>query len=100
MIRLQLATLALARAADGNPVISTATIMLFSLMFNLLAGCVETLIWGERFVHWLDPLFLLFWIGYSAYAVWMCAVHNASKPGGEAHNLKVTGAAPEQGETK
>ena len=72
-------TLALAKASNGNPVISTATVMLFFVMFNMLEAGIEKLIFGERFEHWLDPFFMLAFIAYSAYAVWWCAVFNGSK---------------------
>lgn len=79
MNQLEKFTLALARASNGNPVISTATVMLFFVMFNMLEAGVEKLIFGERFEHWLDPVFMLAFIAYSAYAVWWCAVFNGSK---------------------
>lgn len=79
MTQLQKMTLALAKASNGNPVISTATVMLFFVMFNMLEAVIEKLIFGERFEHWLDPFFMLAFIAYSAYAVWWCAVFNGSK---------------------
>lgn len=79
MNKLQTATLALAKASGGNPVISTATVMLFFVMFTLLEASIERLIFGERFEHWLDPLFIMSFIAYSAYSVWWCAVFNGSK---------------------
>jgi hypothetical protein len=77
MEKLHMATLALARASSGNPVVSTATIILFYLMFNQCAATVEHLIWGERLEHWLDPVFQCFFIAYSAYTVWCCAIINS-----------------------
>ena len=79
MNKLQKMTYALAKASDGNPVISTATVMLFYLMFNVVEAGIEKLIFGERFDHWLDPLFQCAFIAYSAYAVWWCAVFNGRK---------------------
>jgi len=79
MNKLEKSTLALARASKGNPVISTATILLFYVMFNLLEAGIERLIFGERFEHWLDPFFIMLFISYSAYAVWWCAIFNSSK---------------------
>ncbi len=78
MSKLEIYTLALARASKGNPVVSTATIILFYVMFNLLEAMVEKLVFGERFEHWLDPLFMMAFISYSAYSVWMCAVFNTT----------------------
>ena len=79
MNKLEQATFALAKASKGNPVISTATILLFFLMFNLLEAGVEQLVFGERFGHWIDPFFIMAFISYSAYAVWWCAIFNSSK---------------------
>ena len=73
------ATMALVRASDGNPFITTATILLFFFMFNLAEGQIEKLIFGERFEHWLDPIFITLFICYSAYAVWWCAIFNTAE---------------------
>ena len=67
----------LARASNGNPVISTATVMLFFLMFNSLEAGIEELIFGERFHHWLDPVFQLLFMAYAAFSVFACAIHNS-----------------------
>jgi hypothetical protein len=72
----------LARASDGNPILTTATVILFMLLFNVLEANVEKLIFGERFEHWLDPIFISAAIAYSAYAVYACAVFNSNKKGG------------------
>lgn len=79
MNTLQKATMTLARACSGNPVYTTVTIMLFYVLFNIFEGTVERLIFGERFVHILDPLFICGFIAYAAYAVFMCAVFNSGK---------------------
>lgn len=79
MNKLEKATLALAKSSNGNPVISTATIMLFYVMFNLLESQIEKLIFGDRFEHWLDPIFIMVFICYSAYSVWWCAIFNGTK---------------------
>lgn len=62
-----------ARAAGGNPAISTLTIFIFYLAFNKLEAMIETLIFGERFEHWLDPIFILAFIGFAAMTVWSCS---------------------------
>lgn len=79
MNKLQIATMALAKASGGNPVISTVTVMLFFVMFNLVLASIEKLIFGERFEHWLDPIFGTAFIAYSAYAVYYCAIFNSEK---------------------
>ena len=76
---LEKSALTLARASDGSPIVSTATIMLFGIMLTLLEAQVETLLFGERFEHWLDVLLMLAGIAYSAYAVWWCALFNSAK---------------------
>lgn len=79
MNKLDTATLALAKASNGNPIISTLTVMLFYLAFNQLEAVTEQLIFGERFVHWLDPIFMCAFIAYAAYGVWMCAAYQLSE---------------------
>ena len=79
MNKLEKVTFALARASDGSPVISTATVMLFYVMFCVLEAIVEKLIYGDHFEHWLDPVFILAFIAYSAYAVYWCAMFNGTK---------------------
>jgi len=79
MNKLQKMTYSLAKASDGNPFTSTITVMLFYFMFNIFEAGIEKLIFGEHFEHWLDPVFQLSFIAYSAYAVWWCAVFKSSK---------------------
>jgi len=76
MNTLQAATLALVKASNGNPVLTTATVMLFWIMFNIFEAELEKLIFGERFAHWADPFFTLAFIAYAAYAVYCCAIVN------------------------
>lgn len=71
--------MALARAADGNPTITTVVTMLFFVGFSILEGQIELLIWGERFLHWLDPFFIVGFMAYAAYSVYACAVFNSAK---------------------
>jgi hypothetical protein len=75
----QSATFHLAAASGGNPVLSTITIMLFYICFNLVEAQIERLIFGERFEHMLDPIFGACFIAYAAYAVYYCAIFNGSK---------------------
>lgn len=79
MNKFDKATLVLARASSGNPVISTITVVLFYFFFNLILGQIERLAFGERFEHWLDPAFAVGFMCYAAYAVWMCAALNNGK---------------------
>ena len=69
----------LAAAAEGNPVTTTCVVGLFFLFFNILEATVEKLLFGERLEHWLDPIFVLCFIAYSAYAVMGCAIYNRTK---------------------
>jgi len=77
--RFEKATMSLVRASSGNPVITTATILLFYVMFNTAEALIEKLIFGERFEHWLDPIFIMLFMCYSAYAVWWCAIFNTAE---------------------
>jgi len=77
--KIQQATYRLAQACEGSPISSTVVVMLFFLMFNMVEANIEKLIFGERFEHFLDPIFALAFIGYSAYAVYWCAVFNSTK---------------------
>lgn len=78
MNKLQAATLTLAKASEGNPVISTLVVMLFYLMFNFVEALTEKAIFGQVFAHFLDPLLALIFMAYSAYAVYWCAVFNTN----------------------
>jgi hypothetical protein len=73
MIALKESAFALAHASKGNPITATITVMLFFLAFNMLEATVERLIFGTRFEHWLDIIFICAFIAYAAYAVWVCA---------------------------
>lgn len=79
MNKIQQATFRLAQACDGSPISTTIVVMLFYVMFNIFEATVETAIFGKRFEHLLDPFFQLAFIGYSAYAVYWCAVFNSAK---------------------
>jgi len=79
MNKFRWATMVLAKSCDGNPVLTTVTVMLFYVMFNIVMASIERLIFGDRFEHWLDPVFMCAWIAYSAYAVYWCAIFNESK---------------------
>lgn len=77
MTYIYTSAMALASASKGNPVISTVTVMLFYLMFNILEAGIETLLFGDRFEHWLDPAFQLMFMAYAAFSVYACAAHNS-----------------------
>ena len=79
MNKIQQATLKLAQACEGSPVSTTVVVMLFFIGFNTVEASIERLIFGERFEHFLDPVFALVFIGYAAYAVYWCAVFNSTK---------------------
>lgn len=66
----------LAQASNGNPVISVIVVGFFYVWFNMLLALVEKLAFGERFEHWLDPVFGFFFICYAGYSVVACAYHN------------------------
>lgn len=76
---LRNSVMTLAAASKGNPVISTLVVILFQIGFNLIEATVERLLFGERFEHLLDPVFMVAFISFAAYAVWACAVFNSTK---------------------
>ena len=63
----------IAVASDGNPVLATVTVFIFWLAFNLIEATIEKLVFGERFEHWLDPIFGIAFMAYAAWCVWICA---------------------------
>ncbi|MFA6903369.1 MAG: hypothetical protein WC236_09825 [Gallionellaceae bacterium] len=79
MNKIQTGTFRLAQAADGNPVTTTLVVMLFFIAFNVVESGIERLIFGNRFEHFLDPIFALVFMGYAAYAVFYCAIFNSTK---------------------
>ena len=70
---------AIAVSSKGNPVIAVLTVFLFYVAFNGVEASVETLIFGERFLHWLDPIFQLLAMGYAGLTVWYCAAHQVNE---------------------
>ena len=76
MTPINKATCVLARSSRGNPVISTAVVILFYLMFAVLEASIETLLFGAARRHWFDPIFIGAFIAYAAFAVYWCAVVN------------------------
>ncbi|HUH57658.1 MAG TPA: hypothetical protein VL020_03990 [Pseudomonadales bacterium] len=68
----------LAESSNGSPITTTLVIMLFYIMFNVLEASIEKVIFGERFVHILDPVFGAMFIAYAGYAVMACAFFNST----------------------
>lgn len=62
----------LAAASRGNPVTVVFIIAVAFIAFNLLEATIEKLIFGERFEHWLDPLFLMAFIWYAIICLIAC----------------------------
>lgn len=69
----------LAKASDGNPLLSVGTVMLGFVMFNVFEALVETLVFGERFEHFLDVIFNMAAIAYAGYSVYACAIYNTAQ---------------------
>lgn len=67
----------LAKASKGNPATAALVVMLMYIMFNLFEGFVEFLLFDKRFEHWLDPIFVICFIAYSAASVLACAQYNS-----------------------
>jgi hypothetical protein len=76
---LQRSVMTLAESANGNPIITTVVVCLFYLSFMLLEASIEEMIFGKHFSHFLDPLFIICFISYAAYAVYGCAMFNSLK---------------------
>jgi len=79
MNMMKMATLKLATACDGSPLLTTVVVMLFYVMINAAEALVETLIFGAPFEHWGDVVISCAAIGYSGYAIWCCAIYNTEK---------------------
>ena len=76
MTLIQQSAMTLAQAAGGNPIITTIVVVIFYFMVNALEVQIETLFFGERTPHWLDPVIIAAFIAYAAYAEWACAIIN------------------------
>lgn len=74
---------AIAVASKGNPVLAIMTVMGYWGMFIFVEVGIERLIWGERFEHWLDPIFNVCFIGFAGLVVWECAVFQTVKAEGD-----------------
>ena len=71
----------LAIASEGNPIISTIVVVLFTIAINELFIAVETLMTGSRFYHVGDVVLLVLAIAYASYTVYQCAVYNSGLSG-------------------
>ena len=67
----------LAVASEGNPIISTIVVTMFTLAINSLSVSIETIVTGRRFDHVGDIALLVASITYAAYTVYQCAVYNS-----------------------
>ena len=77
------ATLHLCWACDDNPISTTAVVFLAMLFFNIIEATIEKLIFGERFEHWLDPIFMGCFIAWASYAVYMCSLIKLARTEGK-----------------
>ena len=73
----------LVMAADGSPLRVVGVVFMAYLMFNMLLATIERLIFGERFEHWLDPVFIIFFAAYGSLSVYQCAAYNFRRGKGE-----------------
>lgn len=64
-----------ANSCGGNPILAMLVVFGFYLFFNMILAHIETLIWGERFPHWVDVPVALMFMAYMALSVWCCAVY-------------------------
>lgn len=71
----------LAIASEGNPIISTVVVSIFTLAINSLFISIETIMTGKRFDHVGDIALIVVYIMYTAYTVYHCAVYNSGLSG-------------------
>lgn len=64
----------IAKSAGYNPSLSMLVVMMFYLALNFVEQMIERLIWGERFLHWIDPFIACAFIAYAALVVFVCAM--------------------------
>lgn len=69
-------TMILVTAAKGNPIVTTIIVFMFYVGFNCLEATVEELVFGSRFLHWLDFVFVGGFMAYAGYAVYGCHQFN------------------------
>ena len=69
----------LCASAKYNPIMALALTWMFYLLFTLAEAQVETLIWGDRFEHWLDPVFFVLLALYQFAVIEVCAIINETK---------------------
>lgn len=77
----------LAAASEGNPIISTVVVTMFTLAINSLFISIETIMTGKRFYHIGDIALLVSAIAYAAYAVSRCAAYNIALSGFKAKKV-------------
>ena len=56
---------------------AVVVVMLFYFGFSAIEAQIETLIFGDRFIHFLDPIFSVLFMAYSGVVVYVCAARNA-----------------------
>ena len=66
----------LARACDGNALRAILVIFVLGIMAFFIEEAGMHLLWDGRFLHWLDPVFMLVFIGYALLTIWECAFYN------------------------
>jgi hypothetical protein len=69
----------LSASAKYNPVMALSLTWMSYLLFTIAEAQVETLIWGDRFEHWLDPVFLVLLALYQLAVIEVCAIMNETK---------------------
>lgn len=62
----------LSEATGYRPLHTTVIIFLFYVLFNSAEANVEQLIWGERFAHAFDAIFMAAGILYGVLCVGIC----------------------------
>lgn len=60
-------------ASKGNPTIAGLACIILFFLFNLAEGAIEIMVFGERFVHWFDVLWISLHIIFLIWVFNLCA---------------------------
>ena len=61
-------------SCDLSPIKTAVMILIAMFVFCVFECLFETLIFGESFDHWLDPIFIMFFVFWASHATHVCAV--------------------------
>lgn len=64
------------RATKGDTIISSLLLAFIFLAIQFLESTIEKLIWGEAFIHWLDPILIILMMIYWFAVICSCAIYH------------------------